>query len=225
MLKKCVVNFSSESYGRGQSRLINSLYNVGFDGSILTYNYESQLGCKPHKEVPYTFKTYAMLEAYKKGYSLVLWLDASMWAIKNVDIVFDYIEKNNYILESCGVSVGQYTNDTCLNAFGITREQAFEMPMHSSGFTGLNLKNETSFEFLKQWHERAVEGTTFIGAWDNKNKSCSQDERCLGHRHDQSVSAIIAYNLGMKITNPFFMQYDYDGVEPTKDCVFLARGI
>jgi hypothetical protein len=38
----------------------------------------------------------------------------------------------------------------------------------------------------------------FIGQWNNKTKTESKDDRCLGHRHDQTCIELLAYKLDIK---------------------------
>ena len=84
-LKKCVVNFAKDHwYPRGQDRLRSSLIATGFDGHMLFHNDERGLGAPSHQECSYGFKPYALLDAVNRGYTHILWCDASMWAIRNI---------------------------------------------------------------------------------------------------------------------------------------------
>lgn len=224
-MRIAVINYSDPQFKKGQDRLVQSLKDQNFNGDVILYNNVNQLWCKPHVLVPYQFKVYAINKAYNDGYDLVLYCDASIWAIKNIQPVFDYIKENGHLLEYCGYTLGQYCSDTALNEFGISRDDAFNIQLHSAGFTGLNFRNPLSETFIKQWYEYAVQEKTFIGDWNNNNKQVSSDSRCLGHRHDQSVASFLAHKLQMKRINPTFMQYHFDNVPIKDETFFLARGI
>ena len=87
------------------------------------------------------------------------------------------------------------------------------------------IENEKATQFFDRWLKLAKEEITFCGDWNNNSKQCSQDERCLGHRHDQTTASIIAHQLEMERINPHFMQYEYIGVETKENTIFNCRGI
>jgi hypothetical protein len=225
VLRTCIVNFSDVNFKTGQDRLLKSLGDVNYYGDKLFFNNHNQLGCKSQQEVPYQFKVYAIMEAYRKGYDIILYCDASLWAIKDISECLRHIEKHGHLMEYCGYTLGQYCTDIALNEFGITRDEACNIQLHSAGFTGLYLKNPVTLDFLNRWYTYAVNETTFKGGWNNNDKQCSEDDRCLGHRHDQSVASFIAHKLGMVRTEPKFMQYKFDNVPVLNTTFFLAQGI
>jgi hypothetical protein len=224
-MKHCIVNFSDFKFANGQNRLKQSLIQTGYLGDVILFNEFNQVNSKHHSQVPYQFKVLAIDRAKQMGYDVALYCDASIYAIKNIMPVINYINENGYLLEYCGFNVAQFSTDLCLNEFNITRDYAEKIPLHSAGFTGLNFNNEIANKFFEQWLIRAKEEKTFIGDWNNNNKQCSADSRCLGHRHDQTVASIIAHKLEMKRINPHFMQYDYDNVATKNETIFKCRGI
>jgi hypothetical protein len=224
-MKHCVVNFADSSFLNGQNRLKQSLINVGYLGDVISFNDFSQIGSKHHREIPYQFKVFAIDKVRNMGYDVILYCDASMYAVKNIMPTINYINDNGYLLEYCGFSVAQFSTDLCLSEFNITRDEAEKIPLHSAGFTGLNFNNETAKSFFDEWLLRAKEEKSFVGDWNNNNKQCSQDSRCLGHRHDQTVASIIAHKLSMNRINPYFMEYDYDNVVTKSETIFKCRGI
>jgi signal peptidase I len=224
-MKHCIVNFSDYKFKKGQDRLKESLIQYGYQGDFIFFNEYEQVGSKSHSEVPYQFKVYAIEEARKRGYDVVLYCDASIYAIKDVMPVINHIIKNGYLMEFCGFSVGQFSTDLCLSKFGLTRNKAMLIQLHSAGFTGLNFQNDIANKFFDKWLQSAKEEITFCGDWNNNRKQCSNDDRCLGHRHDQTTASIIANELQMERINPHFMQYQYDGVETKSDTIFNCRGI
>jgi len=191
---------------KGQKRLKKSLLDFGFDGDILLFD-EKTLRCPPHKTIPYAFKLYAIMEAKKRGYKDILWLDSSFWAVKSLDKLFEQIDKQGYSFDNAGYKVGTWTSDRCLEHMGVSREESFSMDLFSGGMIGLNMKNDVATKLLSEWFRYANDGITFPGAWYNDAKgSVSLDKRCAGHRHDMSVGSILANKLGMKINkiNTFF---------------------
>jgi hypothetical protein len=224
-MKHCIVNFSDYKFQLGQERLQKSLKQYSYQGDVLLFNEFGQVGSKVHLEVPYQFKVYAIEKARQMGYDIVLYCDASLYPIREVMPVINHIIDKGYLMEYCGFSVGQFSTDLCLQQFNLTRDEALNIPLHSAGFTGLNFQNELATKFFDKWLQSAQEEITFKGDWNNNSKQCSQDDRCLGHRHDQTTASIISYQLGIERTNPYFMQYAYDGVETKESTIFNCRGI
>lgn len=224
-MKHCIVNFSDYTFAKGQERLVQSLKHFNYQGDVITFNSFDQVGSKVHLEVPYQFKVYAIEKARQMGYDVVLYCDASLFAIKDVMPVIYHIIEKGHLMEFCGFSAGQWATDLCLKEFNLTRDKAMNIPLHSAGFTGLNFQNPISTEFFNRWLKSAQEEISFQGAWNNNEKQCSQDERCLGHRHDQTTASIIAYELEMERINPFYMQYKFDGVELKENTHFYCQGI
>jgi len=224
-MKHCIVNFANGHFKKGQDRLVKSVQENNYQGDILTFDQYEQVGSSTHQEVPYQFKVYAIEKARQMGYDIVLYLDASIFAIKDVMPVIYHIIDNGHLMELCGFSVGQWATDICLNEFSISREDAFEMSLYSAGFTGLNFQNKLSKLFFERWFYFASQKITFIGDWNNNQKQCSQDERCLGHRHDQTVASILSHTIGLEKIVPTFMQYIYTGTEIKEQTIFGCQGI
>ena len=61
-----------------------------------------------------------------------------------------------------------------------------------------DFRHPITSQFLDMWKECCKAGL-FRGAWKNDQKTESQEERCLGHRHDQTSAELIADKLGIKL--------------------------
>ncbi|HXX80931.1 MAG TPA: hypothetical protein VEI46_05235, partial [Thermodesulfovibrionales bacterium] len=144
---------------------------------------------------------FCFYEAHKLGYQLILWMDASLIIKHPIEPLFELIERDGYLIFREDHSVGKYCKDEALNPLGITREESFSMPSCFAGLLGLNLADQRSMEFLRQWKERACDGITFAGPkWSGVQgcpQTASQDPRVHGHRHDQTAASVIALKLGM----------------------------
>ena len=227
MKDKVIINLATGNYIVGQDRLRSTLSGF-YDGDILFFTDESQFSSPTHKENPYAFKTYAFQHALNLGYKKILWLDASIYAIKDITPVWDIIEKNGYIMQEAGWNCGQWSNDKSLEYFGLTRDDAMKMPMYgNAGLLGLDFNKELPKIFFERWHKASQDGI-FKGAWSNNAKTESNDILCLGHRHDMSVGSIIANLLDMSYINSSqIMQYGSAPFEqPMNDSICLkAYGI
>lgn len=211
-MKRCIINFANSNgpigYIMGQKRLEDSLKAVNFDGDVFIFKNENEIGCSPHKDVPYGFKAFAFKSVIEKGYDSILWCDSSVWAIKPLDGIFNEIETNGYCMfHNC--NTGPFSSDASLQSFGITREEAFQIPMLMGCCFGLNMTTNICKEFYNRFFEKANDGITFQGSWTNKNNEISNDSRVYGHRHDQTASSIIAHQLGMKFITPHLTYFQY----------------
>lgn len=216
---RAIVNYSTEKYYEIQDRLFNSF--IGIDKIKLR-----DLNCDSHESNPYAFKIQAIETALSAGYKQILWLDASCYAVKSPDKIFKIIDKQGYFLEDSGFKVGNWTNDKTLDYFQISRDEAMNIPMNSAGFTGINFDTEIGWKFFSWWRS-AMEFGMFQGKWDNDLHSESTDERCKGHRHDQSCASLIAYKLGMKIepVNTYFQAASPESELLHDGIIFKLQGV
>jgi len=202
--KRCVVNLSTEKYWAGQERLAKSITAY----PVLMYRSEAEVGAPPHKENNYAFKPYSFIKAYEAGFRQILWLDASIRAIKDIKPIFDIIDKDGYFFQDSGWPNSRWTNDRALKYFGTN-----EGEMLSSGVLGLDLDNPLAYQFFDQWTQAMRDGI-FNGDWEN-------------HRHDQCAASLIAHKLGMKLQdgNTFFVYGKEDEPTISDKTVLLADGI
>lgn len=207
VISRCVVNVSTDKYRRGQNRLHDSLQGRT-DATILLFDSEESVGAEPHEVNNYSFKPMAMIKVYEKGFRQILWLDASMLVIKDLEPIFALIEKDGYFFQDSGWPNSRWTHDAAREYFGTD-----EGEMLSSGVLGLDLDSEIGYKFFDLWTQAMRDGM-FNGDWDE-------------YRHDQSCASLIAYKLGMKLqtANTFFV-YGTEGNEFILDeTILLADGI
>lgn len=196
--KKAIVSFANSrgNYVKGLARLSQSLRD-NFDGDFISYIHERSLSVPPHDKSNYAFKIAAMDKCVEMGYQYIIWLDASCFAIANVEPLFDFIKKDGILMQDSGHKLGTWTNDRTLDYFGITRDEAMEMPMFgNAGLLGVDLENQIGNEFYKRYAQSQYDGM-FNGQWTNDAFSESDDERCKGHRHDNSCGSAIANLMGL----------------------------
>lgn len=211
-MKVCVVNYITRNawHPHGQARLKESLDLVGFKGDILLFD-DRNFKCITHKKTPYAFKLFTLREAQKRGYEIALWLDASFWAIRNIDTFIEKIYETGFLVQDSGYPLGQWTSDDCLQRMGIDRAEAWKTPMFSGGMMGVNFCDKNTFDFFAEFYDYAKNGHCFRGFWRKEKGFVSKDENVLGHRHDMSVGSILfkKYNMSMFSNNEFFNCYGW----------------
>lgn len=231
----CVVTFGVGGwYPKGVERLKESLDLVGFDGGFHTRD-DYPPGCPREDQVRKAFKPYLLKEAAALGYKRLLWLDSSIWAVRPLDPVFDRITYPGWFLvNDHDWNTGQWTVDSALESLGITREQSWDIWHIASGIVGLNLEDSRCQRFLDMWFRMANDGKSFIGPrWSPYFQNpgageigfCSEDNRVMGHRADQTAASVISWKLSMppvwKETSECFVTWKAD--VPENACL-IARG-
>ncbi len=209
-----LVTSGVQRYMTGQRRLDESLHEHAQGVDYYLFTNESEVGAPLHSENPYAFKLYAIQKVREMGYKRILWVDASVVAVKPVMPIFDWIKEKGIFFEHSGWAAGQWTNDETLKYFGITRDEAMKMPMYSAGFSGFDFDNPISIEFFAEWKEAMFNGK-FKGSWDN-------------HRHDMSCGSIIANK--RELTHLYaqcteFFSYIGPGYTPNPDSIFQLIGL
>lgn len=222
--QKCVVSFAdgAGNYAKALMRQELSMKQVGFDGRWAGFNDYAHIGSPMHKApkefnpVPYAFKAHSIRKVMEEGARYILWLDSVVYATKSVEPIFDHIKKHGYLLlDNISYSIGDYTSDACLSKHGMSREEAFNNPMTMACVQGFDVQNPKAKEFIEKYIAAAEDGVSYHGSWTNENLQVSNDMRCMGHRHDQSVASILAAQLKMQIINAqssYFAYVSHKGI-------------
>jgi hypothetical protein len=224
--RRVIVNVSVGSWyaDRGAQRLLETLEERGENATRLFWRDEYPPGSPTHADAPYAFKPYAFQAARDLGFDQAIWLDASVWAHKKaLGDVWARIDEDGWYLEPDGNMVGNWIGDRQLAMVGLTREQAFEVPLVEGKMIGLDFRNPTALDFLSAWLELADLGA-FAGRWDNHDRFESSDERCFGHRHDIACGSPVAHRLGMGLQAFKRVGFPSNG-EPGDEIVVLAEGM
>lgn len=215
MTKNCIVSLATKNgvYVDRLSRLSESLRDNLTDGDFIGFIHEASVGAPPHLENPYAFKIYAIRKCVEAGYTNILWLDTSMFAIKNVQPIFDEINANGYLLHNSFNLLSTWCIDSTLSYFGIERGKLNGFTMATGGFMGFNFDNKQGTGLFNEW-EQAMKMGLFKGGWAN-------------YRHDMAVISCILFNRREYIMQEpdTFLQYAglYDQVA-NESIIFKARG-
>lgn len=206
-MSRVIVNVSTKKYWKGQDRLVTTLKNNN-NAQVLAYRHESDVGALSHKESMYGFKPKAMEKAYELGFRTILWLDASMYVIKNLEPIFNIIERKGYFFQDSGWMNNRWTTPEVKNYFGTDSGK-----MISSGVLGLDLNSFEGKEFYERWL-KAMEDGMFNGSHDD-------------FRHDQSCASLIIENMKLNIApNNSYWQYGDIIQKPIhEDILIIANGI
>ena len=163
-------------------------------------------GCPQHMDRPYAFKAYALREVHNFGYNQLIWADSSVYAVHNIELLWELIDSRGYFLVNGGSgSCGEWTADPALEPLGITRREAFNIPQIAATCFGLNMNSSIAATFLSEYFRLASQTNAFSGPWVNDKFQASSNLRVRGHRHDQTAASVIAHRLGMTLSHgPFW---------------------
>lgn len=174
----CIVCYSSFDgiYPELLAKIPDALTKTGFNGYFL-----SLLGAFPcptgeeirYAGVPYSFKIFAMLEAKKRGFQKVLWIDAALLPLQDPSPLFDWIEKSGCLFQR--IKNGKRyllpaTRDVLLQETG--SDMYVEKSLRAR-VIGLYFNNDPKVDqFIKEYYALVALGTPFL--------SCLPDEFVLG---------------------------------------------
>jgi hypothetical protein len=181
-------------YSEGQKRLVESLRDTGYTGDIMTWNNEV-INNHHNPNRPYTIKAAAWIEALKKGYTRILWLDCSIYAVKNIDAMFDLIRREGKYFWKSGWNLAQSSADSDLEFAGITRDEAEHLHECASGIVGLDLNNPKCRVVLDIFIKANLAGVCSTSRLHNNQ---SQDPRFKFARQDQTAMTIAYHKAGFK---------------------------
>lgn len=209
-------------YAQGVKRLEQSLNFNGWAGNVLTWKDEYPPNSHKHEDFPYYMKIAAFEEALRQGYTHILWLDASFWAVKNPMKMFDLINEQGYYFFSSGYNLAQSVNDTALQYVNLSRDNAEGVTEWASGCVGINFENEQGKSLYLKWKEFMDAGLSKGSRWHDNQ---SEDERFLFHRQDQSCLSLACWELGLKNERGLNM-VSYKGTNfDENELIFFIQGI
>lgn len=198
---RAVVSFANTPfYQEKMKRLQDSVESQGI--KFIGYKSFEEVGCRPHSEIPYQFKPYAIQKAINEGVTTLLWCDSPIVAVKSLLPVFEYIEEHGYMFfDNIGHTLGKWTNDKCLDHFGIPRETANNVQQIMACCMGFDFNRNQAEDceisrFFGDYFRES--GNLYPGSWDN-------------HRHDQSVASCIIHEMKLPIltAHETFFAYEH----------------
>lgn len=208
-------------YSAGIDRLERSLNFVGSPIPWMTWK-DYPPNCYRHDDYPYYFKIAAFEAALAKGYTHILWVDASFWAVKSPMLFFDIIDEQGYYMFSSGYNMAQTVNDRCVEFLRLNRNELEYKTEWASGCVGFNFNNPDGKAIYAQWKEYMDMG---LSAGSRLHDNQSQDPRFLFHRQDQSCLSLAMLKLGLRNEKGLdFVAYHGTNYNPD-EVIFFIKGI
>lgn len=220
-VKACIINANTGNgwYPAGSERLRRSLLYHGYAHDMFIWN--GWMNEEFKRNTPYNLKAAAWHEALQRDYDIILWLDSSVWAIKDPYILLDVILKEGYYFWKSGYNCAQTCSDKCLEYYGVTRDTAEGYLDCSTSMFGIHTANETAMQFINKWMQSARDGV-FEGS--RVHDFQSRDKRFLFHRQDQSAASMIIGEMGLHMYDPGIYSSYYQPLQ-NDSVVFTMRGM
>lgn len=193
----CVISLGfGGHYSVGVKRLERSLNFTGWAGDVITWKDDLPPGCPPVNEYPYAFKVYCFEEAFRRGYKIALWADASIYAIKPIMPIFDYINDHGLYFFKSGYSLAETTTDALLNYAGLMRDDLVDVSEFATGLIGINIDNPNGQMFFEQWRQYMLDGMFKGGRFYEPADSAHPLFKFS--RQDQSAASVVLHKMGIK---------------------------
>lgn len=178
-------------------------------------------GSPSHADIPYAFKAFALKDAAECGNPLLLWADASILPVASLGPLFDRIYEQGYWISRNGWMNSEWTADSAYSDLGVSREDNATTQHVVATTFGLNFYHPTGRAILDEY-VRLAKTRAFCGPWRNCPETPCGSAGVLGHRHDQTALSVIAWRLGLELTEPPNI-FAYKGGE-TQETILLADG-
>ncbi len=236
---------STRVFGPYHERSQRTLEKFSCADEILRWSNDWPSGGASHAEINYGFKVRAMEVAKARGFSSILWLDVSCYAVAPLEPLWQEIEHEGHFLAgqpsldpSTGFvspdhqgpfdNLGEWSSDLTLETFKLTRDAAFRVPLLCGCCVGLSLKSARSSLFLQQLvgfavpeHFNGTHKSGILGTCGGTaSRPVSTDPRCKGHRSDEVYMALLARELKMSSHAEFFG----GGIPNDKPSIVLRSG-
>jgi hypothetical protein len=177
---------------------LGSIKEINSNTDLFLYSDYADIQSPPHETYPYGFKPYAVEHMKNIGYRFVIWVDSCIQGRRSIDTLIPEIEKRGvYIQTDPDWKCGQWANDKALSYFNKTRDEAMNIPAAYASIVAFDFSNPVAHELLRLWKQACDDGI-FNGEWNNDAKTESTDDRCKGHRHDQTCLELISDKLGIE---------------------------
>jgi hypothetical protein len=230
LMKRMIVNVASTEHTRkGQARLEAAAMGygvpclggtgvqfrpwgaIGWHGATEPdgHGWPIPAGWPTHQAKPYAFKAYALAElGQNKTVDSLLWCDACILPVRDMEPVWEKIERDGYLFMNNGFSNYEWTADSAyLDLFpehadiALARMQNRGIKHTVGGFFGLSMRHEIGRSILAEFY-RLAETNAFCGPWKNTPEAPCGPPDVRGHRHDQSALSVLAWRHGCKLTDP-----------------------
>jgi len=186
-----------EWFCHGSARLEKSLAEHNFPGNTMIWRNQWPSNNFNKRNI-YECKAAAFEQALLANYTTIIWGDASIYAIRDMQTFIDRINDKGIWIGQSGYNAAQTASDAQLAYFGVDRNSAEKMPDCATGLFGVNIDFPFARKFIETWIQSAKDGA-FCGSRFHAGQS--QDPRFCFCRQDQSAASVILGKMEVKLDN------------------------
>ncbi len=153
--------------------------------------------CSSHKDLPYYFKSHLIKYASTLGYKKILWLDSTMFVMKNIDEMFESSASDGFMsTNNKDQPLVWWTGDKALEKLGIQKElwEDESIKQITACWMSFDLNNPKGVELLDEWwgfcKDRDIIHHEAQGV---SARACYKD-----HRHDQCIMSWLMHKRGIE---------------------------
>ncbi|CAB4219530.1 hypothetical protein UFOVP1615_20 [uncultured Caudovirales phage] len=208
-------------YPQGTDRLIRSAIYHGWEHDILTFKNEPiNEYFKP--EQPYTIKAAALVEAIRRGYTHILWLDCSCWFVGNPTKLMNMIDGENGLFIKSGYNLAQTSADSDLDWASSSRDEASQLDEVWSCMFGVDVTSERGKAWVYKFLDGADRG---VFGTSREHNGASSDPRFLHARQDQTAASWAYHYAGFNNLREPSELLEYTSEQTNPNAIILMRGM
>lgn len=205
--------------------LQKSLEETGWNGHFLLLQggFPNPTGTElRYVGVPYSFKIFMMMEAAKRGYTRVLWIDAACYATRNPDALFSYLDTNPVLYNWYPHNVFATFSNTVVPAaldalYELTESHVGVCRKICTIVFGLNMSHPKISSFLQDYRQMVEAGLPFVSYYPEEavysailTKDCYKDIQCNYDERNKLYIHQAYFSLeGARSHGYFFLQRQY----------------
>lgn len=192
------LNYGDDRYLEQQKRLKESILSIYPQANLLFYTNALPEGARPFHISLYGLKVYAIEQAWRNGFTKVIWLDPAMILSDKIDDLFNFrmvaIKDDNKLLGLISEKAREY--------FSIEKE---EMILNDWRLVGgsmyyFDFEFELTQKIFHTWKKAELRG--MFGSQIE-----AATEQINGHRNDESCMAAVIYLNGHEPTDAYRVRY------------------
>lgn len=172
----CIVTTVDGSTNRNPeliSQMIKNLDALGFNGYLYyrIAGFPNPTGKEiQYASIPYSFKIFLMLEAYKIGFKEILWVDSRLMPIKGIEPIFDVIKKHHAFLVKDKIMMrANFLSRALVTLTTLTGVNPLNHYRIATPVFGLDFSFPTSLEVLKKYYECCDNGYPFLSVFPEEH--------------------------------------------------------
>lgn len=219
--KQCLISYAKNGREKYEDALDRCKAEASkhFDGDFIFMKDELPRDCDTHKETPYQFKPMIFREAFKRGYTQVIWMDSTIVMLRNPQRMFEVIARRGVLaFHNLGHPLAKWITDVALRNTGI--DLAGNPQQIMACVVGFDISHKVGKSVFDEWLELSMDGESFLDGHGSH-------EGFINHRHDQACLSAILHRRKIKLLpygNLIYEAHEETGFEG-RTPYFLNKGI